>query len=82
MHNILVAPFGGMVDALLKGPLEVRDRFGATPEPHLGAQVVAASLARPAVVAWHAHLEGNAVANLVASDIVADGHYNPGRLVA
>jgi hypothetical protein len=39
-----VAPFCGMVDAFLEGSLEVRYGFGATPEPHLGAQVVAAAL--------------------------------------
>jgi hypothetical protein len=50
MQDILVTPFCGMVDAFLKGSLEVRHGFGATPKPHLGAQVVAASLTRPAVV--------------------------------
>lgn len=44
MQDILVAPFRGMVDAFLKRSLKVRDRFGATPEPHLGAEVVASAL--------------------------------------
>jgi hypothetical protein len=44
MQDILVAPFCGMVDAFLKGSLEMGYRFGATPESHLGAQVVTAAL--------------------------------------
>jgi hypothetical protein len=44
MQDILVAPFRGMVDTLLEGSLEVRHGFGATPEPHLGAQVVTTAL--------------------------------------
>jgi hypothetical protein len=45
MQDVLVAPFRGMVDAFLERSLKVRNRFGATPEPHLGTQVVAAALA-------------------------------------
>jgi hypothetical protein len=39
-----VAPFCGMVDAFLKRSLEVRHGFGATPKPHLRAQVIASAL--------------------------------------
>jgi hypothetical protein len=45
MQHILVAPFCGMVDALLERSLEMRYGLGTTPEPHLRAQVVAAALA-------------------------------------
>lgn len=44
MQDILVAPFRGVVDAFLERALEVRDRFGATPKPHLGTQIVAPAL--------------------------------------
>lgn len=44
MQDILVAPFRGMVDAFLESSLEVRNRFGATPESHLRAEIVASAL--------------------------------------
>jgi hypothetical protein len=82
MHDILVAPFCGMVDALLEGPLEMRHRFGATSKPHLRAEVVASPLARSAVVTRNANLQCYPFANLVTGDILPDGNHNSGRLVA
>jgi hypothetical protein len=82
MHDILVAPFCRMVDTLLQSPLEMRYGFGTTPKPHFGAQVVASPLTRPAVVTGHADFQCNPLANLVTSDILPDGDYDPGRLVA
>jgi hypothetical protein len=82
MHNILVAPLCGMIDTLLEGTLEMRHRFGATSKPHLGAQVVAAPLARPAVVTRHTDFQSNAFTNLVTRDILTNCNDNSSRLMA
>lgn len=82
MQDILVAPFSGVVDALLERTLEVRYRFSATSEPHAGAEVVATSLAGTTIVARHADLQSHALANLEARNSLADRNYNSSRLMA
>lgn len=82
MQDILVAPFSGVIDAFLECTLEMRYRFGATPEPHTRAKVISTSLARPTVVTRDPDLEGDALANLETCDGGTHGNYNPSRLVA
>lgn len=44
MQDILVAPFCGVVDAILESPLEVRYRLGTAAEPHTRTEVISATL--------------------------------------
>lgn len=81
MHDILVAPFCGMVDAFLERALEVRHRLRATSEPHLRTEVISTSLTCPTVVTRHTNLERHPVTNLEAADSVADGYHHSSGLM-
>jgi hypothetical protein len=81
MHDILVAPFCGVIDTFLKRALKMRHRLGATSEPHPGAKVIATSLTCPTVVTRHANLQRHPLANLEACDSVPDGYNDPSGLV-
>jgi len=59
-----MAPLSRVVDAFLKGSLEVRHRFGATSEPHARAKVISTSLAGPTVVTRYTNFQCDPVANL------------------
>jgi len=80
--NILVAPDGRVVYLLLQSPLEVGNRFGATPESHLLAEIISALPADAALAAGDADLEGNTVAEVKARDLRANGDNDSRGLMA
>jgi len=81
-RRLLVAPDGGVVDAVLEGSLEVRIALGATPEAHLLAEIVAAGTADAALRTRNADLQCHPVAHAEALDLGADGNDDARRLMA
>lgn len=71
-----------MVNPFLKCTLEMGNGFGATPEPHLGTQIVSASLTSPAVVAWHPDFKCDSVSNAETVHAISNGFDHSSRLVA
>jgi hypothetical protein len=71
-----------MVDSLLQRPLEMRHRFGTTPESHAFAQVIPALAADATLTTRDADLECHTVANAEARHLGTDGNDRAGRLVA
>ena len=70
-----------MVYPLLKSALEVRDRFGTTPKPHLLAQVVSTFAADATLAAGDADLKGDPVADVEAQDLRPDSNDGTGGLM-
>lgn len=78
----LVTPAGRVVDALLECALGMGESLCRGAEVHAPADVVAAGLAIGAVLTGQADLEGDAVADLDAIGVGADGGDGAGGLVA
>ena len=73
MTRLRVEDVCGMVHAFLKGPVEVREGFGAAGEAEVLAEVIAAALAVVAVPAHDAGLDGDALADDEVLDTRTDG---------
>jgi hypothetical protein len=74
MQDVLVAPFGRVVNPLLERSLKVWHRLGTTSEPHSGTEVISASLARPTVITRDTNLQRDSVTNLEPRHGFANGY--------
>ena len=71
--DILVTPSGRMVDSLLERALEMGHRFGAAPESHALAKIVASLATDDALPTWDADLQGHSVADTEPGHLRPDG---------
>jgi hypothetical protein len=74
MVRQFVTPYRWMVYPLLECALEVRERLGTAPEPHLLAEVVSAFSADATLTTRDANLEGHAVTDAEARDLRPNGN--------
>lgn len=77
-----MAHFGWVVGEFHKGAVEMGKDFGAAPEFHFGADVVAALFAQDALAAGQADFKRDPVANLQGGDFRSDGGYDARGLMA
>lgn len=75
--NLLVAPDSRVVYPLLEGPLEMRKRLRAAPEPHLLAKVVPAFPAYATLPARDSDFQCYAVTNSESAHLRANGDHYP-----
>jgi hypothetical protein len=81
-EELLMAPYGRVVDSLLESSLEMGNALRATPELHLLAEVVTPLSTDGTLAAGNTNFEGNSVTNGEAIDLRSNAHYDTGRFMS